>query len=46
VPLPRLAWLVTIAIAVITGVALLANGYNGYGVLAFVIAVSAAINVR
>lgn len=46
VPLPRLAWLVTVAVAVLTGLIVLLNGYTGYGVLSFVIAASAAINLR
>lgn len=46
VPLPRIAWLVTVAVAVITGVIVLLNGYTGYGVLSFVVAAAAAINVR
>jgi len=46
VPLSRVAWLTTVALAVITGVVLLIDNYTGYGVLAFVVAVSAAINLR
>jgi len=46
VPLPRIAWLVTVAVAVITGVIVLLNGYTGYGVLSFVVAAAAAINLR
>jgi hypothetical protein len=45
-PLPRIAWLVTVAVALLTGVIVLFNGYTGYGVLSFVVAVSAAINLR
>ena len=45
-PLPRIAWLVTVAVAVLTGVVVLLNGYNGYGALSFVVAASAAINLR
>lgn len=45
-PLPRAAWLVTVAVAVLTGVIVLLNGYTGYGVLSFVVAASAAINLR
>jgi hypothetical protein len=45
-PLPRIAWLVTVAVAVLTGVIVLLNGYDGYGVLSFVIAIAAAINLR
>jgi hypothetical protein len=45
-PLSRAAWLVTVAIAVVTGLILLFDGYTGYGVLSFVIAAAAAINLR
>jgi hypothetical protein len=45
-PLPRIAWLVTVGVALITGLIVLLNGYTGYGVLSFVIAASAAINLR
>ena len=45
-PLSRLAWLVTVAIAAITGAILLIDGYTGYGVLSFVVGASAAINLR
>jgi hypothetical protein len=46
VPLSRIAWLATTALAAVTGLVLLLNGYTGYGVLAFVVGVSAAINLR
>ncbi len=46
VPLSRVAWLLTVAVAVITGVILLIDGYTGYGVLSFVVGASAAINLR
>lgn len=45
-PLPRIAWLTTVAVALLTGLILLLDGYTGYGVLSFVIAASAAINLR
>jgi hypothetical protein len=45
-PLSRAAWLITVAVAVLTGVILFLDGYTGYGVLSLVIAVAAAINVR
>lgn len=44
-PLSRIAWLVTVALAAITGVVLILDGYTGYGVLAFVVGASAAINL-
>src|SRR5690606_28040329 len=46
VPLARIAWLTTVGIAALTGIIVLLNGYTGYGVLSFVIAASAAINLR
>ena len=45
-PLARVAWMITVAIAVVTGVILLVDGYIGYGVLSFVVGASAAINLR
>ena len=45
-PLPRLAWSTTVAVALITGLIVLFEGYTGYGVLSFVVAASAAINLR
>jgi hypothetical protein len=46
VPLSRIAWLATVALAAVTGLVLLLNGYTGYGVLAFVVGAAAAINLR
>jgi hypothetical protein len=46
VPLSRIAWLSTVTLAVVTGVVLLLDGYTGYGILAFVVGASAAINLR
>ena len=45
-PLSRIAWLSTVILAALTGLVLLLNGYTGYGVLAFVVGASAAINLR
>lgn len=45
-PLSRATWLATVAVALLTGVILLLDGYTGYGVLSFVIAAAAAINLR
>jgi hypothetical protein len=45
-PLPRAAWLVTVAVALLTALIVFLNGYTGYGVVSLVIAASAAINVR
>ena len=45
-PLQRIAWLVTVAAALITALLLFISGYNGYGALAVAVAASAAINLR
>jgi hypothetical protein len=46
VPLNRIAWLVTVAAALITALLLFISGYNGYGALAVAVGLSAAINLR
>jgi hypothetical protein len=46
VPLSRLAWVATVAGFVLAGVLLLLSDYTGYGILAFAVAASAAINLR
>jgi len=46
VTLARIAWLVTVSIALVTGALLVWKEYDGYGALAFVVAASAAINLR
>jgi hypothetical protein len=46
VPLQRIAWLVTVAAALITALLLFFSGYNGYGALAVAVGLSAAINLR
>jgi hypothetical protein len=45
-PLQRIAWLVTVAAALITAILLFVSGYNGYGALAIAVGLSAAINLR
>lgn len=45
-PLSRIAWLVTVLVAVATALILFLDGYTGYGILALVVAASAAINLR
>lgn len=45
-PLPRIAWIVTVLTAVLTGVLLLISGYQGYAALAGAVGLSAAINIR
>lgn len=44
-PLDRLAWLVTVVAALVTGLLLLVSGYQGYAALSAAVAVSAAINL-
>ena len=46
VSLSRIAWLATVALAAIAGLILLLEDYTGYGLLSFVVGVSAAINLR
>jgi hypothetical protein len=41
----RIAWLVTVAVALITALLLLLGGYYGYAGLGVAVAVSAAINL-
>ncbi len=45
-PLNKIAWLVTVAAALITSLLLFLSGYNGYGALAIAVGASAAINLR
>jgi hypothetical protein len=45
-PLGRLAWLLTVAAALITALILLLSDYQGYAVVFVAIAASAAINLR
>ena len=42
----RIAWLVTVAAALITALLLFLSGYNGYGAVAIAVGLSAAINLR
>jgi hypothetical protein len=46
VPLNRIAWVVTVAAALVTALLLFLSGYNGYAALAIAVGVSAAINLR
>jgi hypothetical protein len=43
--LQRIAWLVTVAAAVVTSLLLLLSGYDGYSGVFLAVGVSAAINV-
>jgi hypothetical protein len=42
----RIAWSVTVIVALLTAVLLLLAGYTGYAGLGLAVAVSAAINLR
>jgi hypothetical protein len=42
----RLAWLITVLIALLTALLLLLSGYTGYAGLGLAVAISAAINLR
>ena len=44
--LARVAWILTVGIAVLTGVLLLVSGYQGYAAIAGAVGLSAAINIR
>ena len=45
-PLSRIAWLLTVAVAFVTALLLLVSDYYGYAVLAATVGLSAAINLR
>jgi hypothetical protein len=46
VPLPKIAWLVTVVICVVASVILLLSNYIGYAGVVLAVALSAAINLR
>jgi hypothetical protein len=46
VPLPKIAWLITVSICLIATVILLLSGYIGYAWVVFAVALAAAINLR
>ena len=46
VPLPKIAWLITVSICLIATVILLLSGYIGYAGVVFAVALAAAINLR
>ncbi len=41
----RIAWLVTVAVALLTALLLLISGYTGYAGLGLAVAIAAAINL-
>lgn len=44
-PLSRVAWIVTVLIALVTALLLLLSGYHGYAALSVAVGASAAINL-
>jgi hypothetical protein len=44
-PLERIAWIVTVLVALLTAILLLLSGYTGYAALAVAVGASAAINL-
>jgi hypothetical protein len=46
VPLNRIAWLVTVGIALVTALLMLISGYVGYAGVFVAVGASAAINLR
>ena len=45
-PLPKIAWLVTVVICVVASVILLLSNYFGHAAVVLAVALSAAINLR
>lgn len=45
-PLSRIAWLVTVAVCLLTAAILLAQAYYGYAGVLIAVGLSAAINLR
>jgi hypothetical protein len=45
VAIERIAWIVTVLIALLTALLLLLSGYEGYAGLGLAVAISAAINL-
>lgn len=41
----RMAWIATVLVALLTGLALLLSGYTGYAGLGLAVAIAAAINL-
>jgi hypothetical protein len=42
----RVAWIVTVLVALVTALLMLLSGYTGYAGLGLAVAISAAINLR
>jgi hypothetical protein len=46
VPLPKIAWLITVVICVVAALILLLSDYYGYAGVVLAVALAAAINLR
>ena len=46
VPLPKIAWLITVATCMIAALILLLSNYDGYAGVVLAVALAAAINLR
>jgi hypothetical protein len=46
VPLPKIAWLVTVVICIIAALILLLSNYIGYAGVVLAVAIAAGINLR
>jgi hypothetical protein len=46
VPLPRIAWIVTVGVCLIAALVLLLSGYDGYAGVVLAVGLAAAINLR
>ncbi|HEX2070115.1 MAG TPA: hypothetical protein VHF90_00520 [Thermoleophilaceae bacterium] len=44
-PLPRISWMVTVALCLIAAVLLLISGYSGYAAVLVAIGLAAAVNL-
>lgn len=44
-PLPRLSWIVTVAVCLLAALLLLLNGYVGYAGILLAVAAAAAVNL-
>lgn len=45
-PISRIAWIVTVAICLVSAVLLLVNGYSGYSGVILAVGAAAAVNLR
>ncbi|MBA3436657.1 MAG: hypothetical protein M3356_05760 [Actinomycetota bacterium] len=45
-PLPRISWMVTVAICLVAALLVLLQGYQGYAGVLLAVAAAAAVNLR